>query len=50
MQEGAKKIALRDIVVFPIIMLVSYLLLMLYFKRKGGYKVKVLEAKSEYVE
>ncbi len=46
-QEDSKKIALRDIVVFPIIMLVSYLLLMLYFRRKGGYKVKVLDTKSD---
>ncbi|WP_170845587.1 MFS transporter [Parapedobacter composti] len=43
LQEDAKKVALRDIVVFPVIMLVSYLLLMLYFRRRGGYKVKVLD-------
>ncbi len=42
-QEESKKVALRDIVVFPIIMLISYLLLVLYFKRKGGYKAKVLD-------
>lgn len=41
-QENSRKIALRDIVIFPVIMLVSYLLLMLYFKRRGGYKPKVL--------
>lgn len=46
-QEDAKKIALRDIVTFPIIMLVSYLLLLLYFKRRGGYKVKVLDTRSD---
>lgn len=43
LQEDAKKVALRDIVVFPVIMLVSYLLLMLHFRRRGGYKVKVLD-------
>ncbi|WP_257666377.1 MFS transporter [Parapedobacter tibetensis] len=42
-QETSKKVALRDIVVFPIIMLIAYLLLILYFKRKGGYKAKVLD-------
>lgn len=47
LQEGAKKIALRDIVIFPVIMLISYILLMLYFKRRGGYKVNVLEARPE---
>jgi len=46
-QEESKKVALRDIVVFPIVMLISYLLLMLYFRRRGGYKVKVLETKSD---
>src|SRR5690606_33571779 len=34
-QEESKKVALRDIVVFPIVMLISYLLLMLYFRRRG---------------
>lgn len=46
-QKDAKKIALRDIIIFPIIMLISYVLLMLYFKRKGGYKVKVLDSTPE---
>ncbi|WP_379023452.1 MFS transporter [Parapedobacter deserti] len=46
-QEESKKVALRDIVVFPVIMLVSYLLLMLYFRRKGGYKVKLLNTQSD---
>ena len=30
--------ALADMTVFPIIMLVSYLVLMFYFKNRGGYK------------
>jgi MFS family permease len=42
-RDDAKKDALRDIIIFPIIMLVSYLLLILYFKSKGGYKVVELK-------
>ncbi len=42
-RETAKKEALRYIVIFPLIMLVSYLLLIFYFKSKGGYKVVVLK-------
>ena len=38
-RDTAKKEALRYIVIFPLIMLASYLLLMAYFKSKGGYKV-----------
>lgn len=41
-RDDAKKEALRNIVIFPVIMLVSYLLLMVYFKWKGGYKVVLL--------
>ncbi|SKB33917.1 Major Facilitator Superfamily protein [Parapedobacter luteus] len=44
MQESAKKLALRDIVVFPVVMLAAYLLLILYFKQRGGYKIKMLDA------
>lgn len=43
LQDESKKLALRDIVIFPVIMLISYLLLMLYFKRKGGYTIKTLD-------
>jgi MFS family permease len=46
LQDESKKLALRDIVVFPVIMLVSYLLLYLYFRKRGGYKVKVLNTKE----
>jgi hypothetical protein len=42
-RDDAKKDALRDIIIFPIIMLVSYLLLIFYFKSKGGYKVVELK-------
>jgi hypothetical protein len=41
-QDTAKKEALRYIVIFPLIMLVSYLLLIVYFKSKGGYQVVVI--------
>jgi len=42
-QEDAKKDALKTIALFPIGMLVCYLLLMLYFKSKGGYRAVTLE-------
>jgi MFS family permease len=42
-RDKAKKDALLDIVIFPIIMLVSYLLLIIYFRSKGGYKAVVLK-------
>lgn len=41
-QDSAKKTALRDIVVFPLIMLASYISLIIYFKAKGGYKAVVV--------
>ncbi|HTE08226.1 MAG TPA: MFS transporter [Flavitalea sp.] len=37
-QEGAKKSALRNVAFFPVFMLVCYLILILYFRSKGGYK------------
>jgi Major Facilitator Superfamily. len=45
-RDQAKKEALRTIVIFPIVMLVSYLLLMIYFKWKGGYKVVLLKPET----
>ncbi|MHC5064493.1 MAG: MFS transporter, partial [Planctomycetota bacterium] len=42
-QAEAKKSALRTVVVFPGMMLVSYIGLLLYFRSKGGYKPIVLE-------
>src|SRR6187399_2395686 len=41
--DDAKKAALRQIIIFPIVMLISYVLLMLYFKSKGGYKAVLLK-------
>lgn len=45
-RDQAKKEALRTIVIFPIVMLVSYLLLMIYFKWKGGYKAVLLKPET----
>ncbi|HEX5667199.1 MAG TPA: MFS transporter [Chitinophagaceae bacterium] len=44
-RDDAKKDALRDIVIFPVIMLVSYLMLIFYFRSKGGYRA--VELKNE---
>jgi MFS family permease len=41
-QDAAKKSALRDIVIFPVVMLVSYVALIIYFRSKGGYKAVVV--------
>ena len=41
-QQNAKKEALQNIVIFPVIMFISYMALILYFKRKGGYHAVVL--------
>lgn len=46
LQDESKKLALRDIVLFPAIMLLAYLLLYLYFRRKGGYTIKTLDTKE----
>jgi len=46
-QDSAKKVAIRDIVIFPIIMLVSYIILIIYFRFKGGYKVVVVSTAKE---
>jgi MFS family permease len=41
-QNAAKKNALFTTAIFPCFMLVSYLILIFYFKAKGGYKAQVL--------
>ncbi|MES2377868.1 MAG: MFS transporter [Bacteroidota bacterium] len=46
-RDAAKKEALRYIVVFPLIMLVSFILLILYFRSKGGYKAVLLSKVEE---
>lgn len=42
-QQKAKKEALQNIVIFPVIMFISYMALVFYFKRKGGYKAVMLQ-------
>jgi len=46
-QNLAKKQALSTVAVFPVIMLVCYIGLILYFRSKGGYKPIDLEAQEE---
>lgn len=41
-REGAKKDALRTVSVFPVIMLVCYMGMILWFRRRGGYKPVLL--------
>ena len=43
-RDGSKKGALADMTIFPLIMLVGYLLLIFYFKARGGYKPVELES------
>ncbi len=43
-QDGSKQAALKTIAIFPVIMLLSYLILIAYFKSQGGYKAVHLEA------
>ncbi len=38
-QEKAKKEALTTVAIFPVIMLITYLFLIFYYKSRGGYKV-----------
>ncbi|MBC7851746.1 MAG: MFS transporter [Chitinophagaceae bacterium] len=47
-RESSKKEALKDIIIFPIIMLVSYVLLILYFRSRGGYKPVVLSNETTH--
>jgi len=44
---AAKKNALMTVAIFPAIMLVCFLILIFYFKAKGGYKPVELEARRE---
>jgi MFS transporter, DHA2 family, metal-tetracycline-proton antiporter len=43
---GSKKTALKSVALLPLVMLVSYLLLMLYFRRRGGYRAVALTGQS----
>ncbi|MCH2114124.1 MAG: MFS transporter [Pirellulales bacterium] len=42
-KDSSGQKALADMAVFPVIMLVAYTLIFLYFKAQGGYKAKVLD-------
>ncbi len=45
-QDNAKKDALKTVALFPVGMLICYILLILYFRSKGGYKVVLLNKKA----
>ena len=46
-EKKASKNALMSVAVLPIIMLISYIFLIFYFRRRGGYRVVDLkEAQS----
>lgn len=42
-QENAKKAALQNVAWFPVGMFICYILLILYFKSRGGYKAVMLD-------
>lgn len=42
-QQKAKKEALQNIVIFPVVMFISYIALIVYFKRRGGYRAVELK-------
>ncbi len=46
-KESAKKNALLTVAIFPAIMLICYLILILYFRAKGGYKAEELTVQTE---
>lgn len=46
-EEDAKKAALKTVALFPLGMLICYILLMFYFKLRGGYKVVLLDEKKK---
>lgn len=45
-QESAKKSALKTVAIFPVIMFISYVILIFYFRSKGGYKAVDLGGKA----
>lgn len=45
-QESAKRNALRTAAIFPAIMLVSYVGLMFYFRRRGGYRIEEIRSET----
>jgi MFS family permease len=49
-EDSAKKGALATVAIFPAIMLVCYLILIAYFRTKGGYKAQVLTGHAAHDE
>ena len=43
----AKQGALANITIFPIVMLICYIALFIYFKGRGGYKIVDIKSASE---
>jgi hypothetical protein len=43
----SKKTALKSVASLPLVMLVAYLLLMLYFRKIGGYRAVALSASTQ---
>jgi MFS transporter, DHA2 family, metal-tetracycline-proton antiporter len=41
---GSKKAALKSVALLPVLMLGAYLVLMVYFRRRGGYRAVALES------
>jgi MFS family permease len=46
-EAGAKQSALATVAIFPFIMLICYLILIFYFRSKGGYKAEELVVQQE---
>jgi len=46
-ETGAKKNALQTVAILPVIMFVCYVVLILYFKAKGGYKPQIIISEKE---
>ncbi len=47
-RAGAKKDALRDVALLPLIMLVTYGILILIFRRRGGYRPVMLDSSAPH--
>lgn len=45
-QDASKQIALKEVAILPGVMLLCYLILLGYFKSKGGYKAEVLASST----
>lgn len=45
--ESGKKLALRDVAVLPLLTMLVYFALLLYFRRRGGYRAATLATRSQ---